>query len=92
MGIANIHVMRKSLNAMYGVCRSDGDNHFLAGIDQSAWLEHLSQVLAFHVGRRRGGNFRRKRPRWTDQVLKGAVAVSESIQCRESVLVHCSDG
>jgi hypothetical protein len=44
MGIANIHVMRKSLNAMYGVCRSDGDNHFLAGIDQSAWLEHLSQV------------------------------------------------
>jgi hypothetical protein len=25
-------------------------------------------------------------------VLKGAVAVSESIQCRESVLVHCSDG
>lgn len=48
MGIANIHVMRKSIDALENsCCNSLGDDaNWLKNLDNSGWLQHLSLVLS----------------------------------------------
>jgi len=47
MGIANIHVMRKSIDAMEEACCSSSadDVNWMKNLDKSGWLLHISTVL-----------------------------------------------
>jgi hypothetical protein len=48
MGIANIHVMRKSIDALESSCSNSlGDDvNWLKNLDNSGWLQHVSLVLS----------------------------------------------
>jgi hypothetical protein len=51
MGIANIHVMRKSIDMLEDLCcnSTNDDTNWLKNVEATGWLHHISRVLAAAV-------------------------------------------